>query len=508
VWHEFFALVGLVTLLIGAFLHFAFGGAGHFLAELHLWIGGSCLALAFVGRILAGKKSTSIRSSFFSILSLARAALVVLFALIFLWSLRFDLEWDMTSEKMHSLYPETREFLEDLTHPIEISFIMDRNDPDFKRYRRLEQLFSQISNPKIRTKIVDPVRDIAKIENLGLRQGDHIHLRLSSGEDERTTRLPQSSELEILSAMASLAQLEKRELYYIKGQGEASLHSDDPEGFSELARLLSNRQFDLREITLRELLNLDSSSIPEVLWISPSGQIEAELLNSVSQRLDSGIRLLFLGSVEFAEQSVELFKPLELGISSGLVLDPVQQVMNQSPTLLFLQRFPSPHPIISPFSRQGGVILERASSLHFTGEKQNPSLYPLLVSPPQTIEQRIDGEQVAGPHTLAAVYEQSSNLEPGSRVVIFGSSSWASNRFFSLYNNRDLFERSLQWLLQGGEVFDRERPRNYVSVVDPLGEASWRKILTLGILLPELLLLFGLCVWWRRRRLIPGRESI
>jgi len=506
VWYEFFALTGLVLTLIGGFLQLAFGSAAYFLVELHLLVGVTLLILGLVLGLFLRRKNSSTLFAAISLPSMASALLVVILSILFLFSVRFDLEWDLTLERMHSLYPETVDFLENVKAPLTITFVLNKNEDEYKELKRFKQLVSRVSNPNIKTIALDPIRDIRLIDQLQLEAGDKVHIELIQDKEPRVARLSTLSELDLLSELVALAKIEKENIYYVTGAAEGNLKKDGSDGYSEMARLIGHRHYKLIEISLRELLALEEPS-PLVIWANPSGKIEPELLSTVSDRLTSDIRLMFLGSVDFAEQSRQLFESIGIYISSGLVIDPVQQLATSSPLVLFLQRFPNPHPIVAPFVGQGGVLLERASALRLTTAEQDPALYPLLVSGESAIEQLADGTQASGPHTLAVTYEKDSDGDDGSRLVIFGSSDWASNRFFSLYNNRDIFKQSLEWLADSEAEFTAEKKRGYRSEVTPLSEEKWQRIFVLGVILPELVLLLGIYVWWRRRQLVPKRKG-
>ena len=84
--------------------------------------------------------------------------------------------------------------------------------------------------------------------------------------------------------------------------------------------------------------------------------------------------------------------------------------------------------------------------------------------------------------------------------MVFGDSEWANNSNLSLYYNQDLFLNSVNWL--AGEVdLISIRPRATRASRIVLTESeSWSVFYLSVLLLPEIVLLAGLFIWWRRRR--------
>jgi hypothetical protein len=85
-----------------------------------------------------------------------------------------------------------------------------------------------------------------------------------------------------------------------------------------------------------------------------------------------------------------------------------------------------------------------------------------------------------------------------SRVVVFGDVTWAQNGNLSAMGNRDMALNSINWTVgeEGGVAIG---PKSIRASAAPIPQATFNVILALSFLGPELILLFGLFVWWRRR---------
>jgi ABC-type uncharacterized transport system involved in gliding motility auxiliary subunit len=103
-----------------------------------------------------------------------------------------------------------------------------------------------------------------------------------------------------------------------------------------------------------------------------------------------------------------------------------------------------------------------------------------------------------GPLPLAMATTITGDAKEG-RLVVVGDSDFARNRYVSEAYNADLFLNMVSWLV-GQEQFatiERKRPRASTSTIT-LEQFAQFRFLSL-FLLPELVVLAGVLVWWRRR---------
>jgi len=89
--------------------------------------------------------------------------------------------------------------------------------------------------------------------------------------------------------------------------------------------------------------------------------------------------------------------------------------------------------------------------------------------------------------------------EGDAKIVVVGTGGFVNNRALKIYFNRDLFLNIVNWLV-GEEELISIRPRSIRSSRIQLTEKESNMVFYLSFLiLPELLLIIGLAVWWRRR---------
>jgi ABC-type uncharacterized transport system involved in gliding motility auxiliary subunit len=86
------------------------------------------------------------------------------------------------------------------------------------------------------------------------------------------------------------------------------------------------------------------------------------------------------------------------------------------------------------------------------------------------------------------------------RIVVFGDSDFATNEFLDALRNRDLFVNSVNWLAGDVEQITL-RPNVARASSFAMSQEEFRRIQYLSLfVLPEAIAVFGVAIWWLRRR--------
>jgi ABC-type uncharacterized transport system involved in gliding motility auxiliary subunit len=106
---------------------------------------------------------------------------------------------------------------------------------------------------------------------------------------------------------------------------------------------------------------------------------------------------------------------------------------------------------------------------------------------------------------IAVVMAVDGNLEQmglgkgDARIVVYGSAEFADNQYVATFFNRDFFINSADWLT-GEENSISIRPRSIRASRFRLTTAQFSIVFAFAVLLlPEMLLIVGIVVWWERR---------
>jgi ABC-type uncharacterized transport system involved in gliding motility auxiliary subunit len=114
----------------------------------------------------------------------------------------------------------------------------------------------------------------------------------------------------------------------------------------------------------------------------------------------------------------------------------------------------------------------------------------------------LEDDDVAGPVSIAvaATLSPTPPAEQEGRIVVFGDSEWVNNSNLSLYYNQDLFLNSVSWLAGEADLISIRPRATRASRIVLTESESWAVFYVSVLLLPEIVLLAGLFIWWRRRR--------
>jgi ABC-type uncharacterized transport system involved in gliding motility auxiliary subunit len=111
-----------------------------------------------------------------------------------------------------------------------------------------------------------------------------------------------------------------------------------------------------------------------------------------------------------------------------------------------------------------------------------------------------DPKNKKGPATIAAAgtYKTAKDNSQG-RFVVVGSSSWAENSFINFNGNRDLALNAMNWLSSDEDLISI-RPKDQEDRRITMTRAQMSLVRTTSqFLLPLLVLVAGISVWWKRR---------
>jgi len=113
------------------------------------------------------------------------------------------------------------------------------------------------------------------------------------------------------------------------------------------------------------------------------------------------------------------------------------------------------------------------------------------------------GGDKKGPVTVAAAVtanlDQLKRGKGAARIVVFGDTDFANNRFIENFFNRDFIMNSVDWLAGEGNSITI-RPKTLRASRFNLTIGEFDVVFVLSVLsLPELLLIIGIAVWWERR---------
>ncbi|NOH04279.1 MAG: hypothetical protein HND47_21050 [Chloroflexi bacterium] len=191
-------------------------------------------------------------------------------------------------------------------------------------------------------------------------------------------------------------------------------------------------------------------------------------------------------------------------LNEDVVIDPAS---SQNPFQAVSSLYNPNHAITQNLTSNLIVVMPQARSLSITSEKENVT-QTWLISTIETAwgETDLNSEQLSndpqvdtqGPLYLAVTGE---NAVTGGRVVVYGNSLFAIDVNFDVYGNGNMFINSVDWAAEQEDLLNiTTRPQTQRIFMAPSNLNFLILVLLTVIVLPGMVVFFGISAWIARRR--------
>ena len=512
-----YGILGLVLLAFGLVDYFIATGFRVFVwvnliggaFALVLWITSSRSALSN----LAGRRSARYGANA-AIYTVAFVGLLV--AVNYISSLHHA-RFDLSSEKIFSLSTQSINVIKGLKKPLKLYGFFQGGEN--QQARSLYETFAYYS-PMISYEIVNPDKHPELAERFKVSTMGTTHLEYG-GENGASTNLSELTEESLTNAIIRATKNTKKKVSFLDGHGEAD--PDDAEGqqgYGFIKTALEGEGYTVDKLLLASQPKVpdDVSLVIAAGPIKPLGQHELDALSDymkhgghmiVTFRTpqpdnpidESGLIKLVgdwgvkVGNDIVVDQVVRLFEGPALGLNPL-----VQNYGEHEITKNFKQRtvFPMTRSLTADAKLKPGLTV---TALAKTSDTSWAELDLNMLFKQQKAQ--LDEKDTRGPITVAeAVAGDLETLGLGkgeARMVVFGSTDFGDNQYAGTFFNRDFFVNSADWTM-GEENAISIRPRSIRASRFRLTTDQFAIVFALAVLLlPEMLLIAGIVVWWERR---------
>jgi ABC-type uncharacterized transport system involved in gliding motility auxiliary subunit len=457
-------------------------------------------------REFLGERSTKYGTS----TVLASLIFIAILGVLNFLAYRHHHRFDLTTEKVFSLSPQSAQVLTGLTNDLRMeAFVEGGVSPE------LDDLLKNYSaaSGKVSFRLIDPDREPELAERYAIKAYNTVRLAYGDASNQVT----QPSEETITNAIIKLTRSGRQVVCVVEGHGEPDI--DDKEnarGLAQAKAALENENYEVKKILLASL-----EKVPEectvVMVAGPTRPFLTQELPQLEAYLRGGGRALFLLSPQRAEEFVAFLEPWGVKVGSDVVVDQVVRLF-QGPALglaPLVDSYDTAHEITREIKGRTLFPMTRSVSANGDGKPGIKAVELVKTSPSSWAEadvegifQRqqasLDGTDRKGPVPIAVAVDADLKLMgvpdgKEARLAVFGSTEFADNRNLEgTYFNRDLFLNTVGWLGGQSDLLSI-RPRAVRASRVSFTEREGTLIFYLSVLLvPELLLLTGLIVWWRR----------
>jgi ABC-type uncharacterized transport system involved in gliding motility auxiliary subunit len=189
-----------------------------------------------------------------------------------------------------------------------------------------------------------------------------------------------------------------------------------------------------------------------------------------------------------------------------LDLNPIGQLLGVGPQVALVRTYDS-HAIVEgmkgtatgfPLSRSLEIKNSDKTSVQKLFDSSDTSLATSNLS--SAAVDPNDPKNKKGPLTMAAAATYNTGKQDSQgRFVVVGSSSWAANSFIGFNGNSDLALNAVDWLSSDEDLISiRPKEQEDRRITMTQSQVNWVRI-TSQFLLPLLVIVMGVSVWWKRR---------
>lgn len=418
---------------------------------------------------------------------------------------RSGLVWDVTADQRFSLAPATRQALAALPDGVTATLFHEAQDNRARSTRLLLETLAGAGSLAVYERTFDEASQEA--DRYGVGSSNTIVFEVG----DRFEVVERPTEGTIQEALLRLGTAQRTVLYIGRGEGEGRLDQTDDAGYSGLAAALDGEGYQLRDLVMPAVTALpdDASAL---LLVAPRRRFRDTTLGALEAYLARGGRLVAL--LEPGEETglEALLARWGFELPDAVVVDPASGPVEGDPPGVnpIVFQF-GDHPVTRGFGPNQMLFFRRARPvLPVRKPEPDDQLRGLAFSSrrawlaPNTAEiQRglaprrpPDGAEDYFPLIAAGRYPRESGA---ARIVVFGDSDFANNRYLRSLYNSDVMLNAVHWAT-AREAAITLRPKILTPDQFPLTpQQSLRMLYGVGLLVPELCLAAAALTWMRRR---------
>lgn len=422
---------------------------------------------------------------------------------------RYNKSYDSTSNKRYSLSDQTAKIVKGLKQGATITYFNQST-----RFSDGKDLLDEYANlsPKLKVQYVDPDKDPQAARDAGIRNFGTAVVRVGEKKEEAKSMTEEG----ITGAFIRDLKSGTRTVCFVSGGGEHQIDDSERGGLSHFKDLLTKESYETKTISLLQKAEVPNDCTTLVV-AGPTRNYEQPEVDAIKSYVENGGRALLMldpplkiGRSEIADNDAlaNLLQSWGVTLKKNLILDlnPIGQLVGLGPQVALVTSYES-QPIVSemkgtatgfPLSRSLEIKSTDKSSVQKLFDSSSTSLATSNLSSPAVDAN--DPKNTKGPLTLAAAGTYNTGKENSEgRFVVVGSSSWVDNGFINFNGNNDLALNTINWLSSDEDLISiRPKEREDRRITMTRAQLSWVRA-TSQFLLPAMVVIAGIGVWWKRR---------
>ena len=429
---------------------------------------------------------------------------LIILGIINILAIRYNIRWDITENKLHTLSPQSQDIINQLEKPLQV-LIFDRAinsnlENLLQNYRRQSQ--------KFQFRLINPEREVNlarqyEVESLGEIYLEYGDKKQKLDRSETAKNIP-VGESQLIKAIEAIQRDRPINIYLLQGHGEAAAELVE-RGLAQAVATLTAKGYIVNELNLATQKKIpDNANL--IALVGATRKLLATEVSGLQNYLSAGGNLLLLLSPKTNIGITPLLQSWGIELDDRLVVDGsgAGDVMDFGPGVIIVNNYGN-HPITNSFGN-GTSVFPESRPLKVKAQSSVKAT-PIVISNEKTwAESDLKNEEItfdinydlSGPLNLAVSLEKKQ--PNSSRMVIFGSSTFVVNGWFEQQLNGNLLLNSVAWLTNEDRTALSLRSR--VAVNRRINLSSWQsRIISLLALciMPMLAFVVGIFSWNQRR---------
>ncbi len=411
-------------------------------------------------------------------------------------------EFDMTSNKVHSLSPQSIKIAKNLTDQVKITaFFSDNMKPLKMGFEYLLEKY-QLHTKHINADFIDPLKNPMMAESYEVTEDGTVILSMG----EKRVRLEKINEEGFTHALIRLTAKTENTLYFLTGQGERNFDSAGKGNIFLAKARLTDMNLKVEPLNL-----IDSGEIPDyckvlIICGASSNFLPGEL-SLIGDYLNKGGKILITVDSNAPTELIDFIANYSITVGNDRIIETgtMTRLMGGDVFTPLVNSFPT-HPVNQDFDSACFFPTARSVLPPENDEEIKSIAMTSTTSWAETdssIFQFDENEDMEGPVSIAvAMTRPVKNSEnKWSKLVVIGDSDFISDDYFSTAGNGNFFLNIVNWMVEREEliaIHSNSRASGLVVLTTAQGNLL---LWCCAIFIPLLPLILGFFIWFRRRNL-------
>jgi ABC-type uncharacterized transport system involved in gliding motility auxiliary subunit len=428
---------------------------------------------------------------------------------------RYPQKLDLTKNKVHTLSDQTDKLIKGLKSDVKVIYFAKLQGKE--QIRPLLDNYKSL-NPKFDVEYVDPDREPTRAKEAGIKKFNTLQLKAAG----RESKIEEPTEEKLTNALIKLTKEKVPTVCSITGHGEKSFGSTDADGYDTVKKGLADQSYQTKDVNL--VSDAQNGKMPDtcdaIVIAGPQKAFFPPEVTAIRDYLANGGRAIIAVDLnikgdEYSPELTTILAEWNLKAGNAMVVDPLSKMLGVDASVPILATYNKEQAIVKdfqaqcyfPFARPVEAAGNAATGVTPVWMAQTTPKSWAVTDLKQLASGQVkftEGKDRNGPLTAAIAVDgklKDSKATRNTRIVLFGSSMFATNNYQRFGGNLDLMLNSAAWVLEDESLISIRAKESDAGKVE-LSQKQGTVIFLLTVfVIPLVIAVGGIVIWVLRRRL-------